>query len=819
MTVTLMVASAAPETAASYVDTVAVRIKTEETIATLKAQISSASKTSATPIGIEVAANLKLSLAPQSLMATDEVMGIIHADIQSFLLQVDTQRSNRAKASGGGDGGDGGSRRPLDDRVVLKDPELLEAEIERLRAKAQGNTSKGAGSRAEDREAAEKDAGRLKMLLVQRARLKERDARRQKMRQDYEARDVRPTGPAPPPSQRRRQGGGGGARSDERIKFANLQGRKIAIGGQGGVPLPPKPGVAAAAAAATAVYAGTLECGFVWDDVRAIRGNRDVLVGLRGDLWDLDLLKNDFWGDAMDHDKSHRSYRPLAVWTFRLDAYRGRILDGHGNAYVNPRPFHETNVLLHALASALVGWLCAVLLLAQNEAPEQRPIVANPSNGKKERGRQSSKHIVQSESRHSEEEPMDAVALPCTAAALLFAVHSIHTEAVAGLVGRADILASIFFILAIGVYERYRIASVAAALAIVSTLCKETGLTALGYFERNKDWMSDVTLFEAGLREHPTNIGALSNVGYMYMQDDSNHTKLVTARELFLRATSLHPRFVTAWLNLSVVARKLGNDTEAMHALRELLSVDPEHCRGKASLADILASRVEIAQGGAGPSQVLEALEVAEHASKNCPKVPLAHYALARLLVLKANESGEIDHAKEALATFEEALRRSDDLPLDSPEKLVHGNVLNEMALFARARDDTQTALTLWERAQAIREVSGAVLSNAAVQGWLHAVLTYGADNVKFTFPNGTEVSGLERAQELMARALEAEPNNGLVMANAGWLHEVQGNLLAAQELYMGAHKLAGDHPSIMDSMKRVQDLLEAEESAPVESV
>ena len=44
---------------------------------------------------------------------------------------------------------------------------------------------------------------------------------------------------------------------------------------------------------------------------------------------------------------------------------------------------------------------------------------------------------------------------PATVAGVLFASHPIHTEAVAGVVGRADIMACLFFLLAFHSYMKY----------------------------------------------------------------------------------------------------------------------------------------------------------------------------------------------------------------------------------------------------------------------------------------------------------------------------------------------------------------------------
>lgn len=124
----------------------------------------------------------------------------------------------------------------------------------------------------------------------------------------------------------------------------------------------------------------------------------------------------------------------------------------------HPRSYHVTNVALHVAATGLFA------LLARTLTPHAR--------------------------------------LARTAAPLLFAAHPIHTEAVAGVVGRADVGAAIFFLGALLSYIRYcgcgrgssgdggagggggrvgRKAWLGAALvsATLSMLTKEHGITAL----------------------------------------------------------------------------------------------------------------------------------------------------------------------------------------------------------------------------------------------------------------------------------------------------------------------------------------------------
>ena len=52
---------------------------------------------------------------------------------------------------------------------------------------------------------------------------------------------------------------------------------------------------------------------FLFDDVRAITENRDVLPETPLS----EVFRNDYWGQRMTSSTSHKSYRPLTVLTFR----------------------------------------------------------------------------------------------------------------------------------------------------------------------------------------------------------------------------------------------------------------------------------------------------------------------------------------------------------------------------------------------------------------------------------------------------------------------------------------------------------------------
>lgn len=172
------------------------------------------------------------------------------------------------------------------------------------------------------------------------------------------------------------------------------------------------------AAAAAAVYANALANGYALDDDFIIRGNPLVHGTSRLDA----LLLSPWW------PQSGEMYRPLTLLSFALE------WEAFGEA---PAVFHATNVLLHALVSVLVAWLVVRLGGGRGAA---------------------------------------------LAAGIVFAVHPVHVEAVANLVGRAEVLATFFVLAACHLHlaRRFRpVVRVAgiAALYLAALGAKESAVT------------------------------------------------------------------------------------------------------------------------------------------------------------------------------------------------------------------------------------------------------------------------------------------------------------------------------------------------------
>lgn len=177
-------------------------------------------------------------------------------------------------------------------------------------------------------------------------------------------------------------------------------------------------------------YWNSLFCGFVFDDVSAILDNKD----LRPTTPLKNLFLNDFWGTPMSEERSHKSYRPLTVLTFRLNYLFSEL---------NSSSYHLLNVVLHAVVCVLFLHFCRLLL------DRSTSLIAT----------------------------------------LLFAVHPIHTEAVTGVVGRAELLSSIFLLAAFLAYTKSKGTDHSIVwtpiiftvfLVAVATLCKEQGITVIG---------------------------------------------------------------------------------------------------------------------------------------------------------------------------------------------------------------------------------------------------------------------------------------------------------------------------------------------------
>ena len=141
--------------------------------------------------------------------------------------------------------------------------------------------------------------------------------------------------------------------------------------------------------AATALLSGanSLFNDFTYDDLPVINSNPAVTGGAPM----IEIWTRDYWGHVHGwHANRDLLYRPLTLLSYRLN---------HAAGGLNPIGYHGVNLVLHAVVAALV-----VHLASRVGCPHPVPLIAG----------------------------------------LLFAVMPIHVEAVAGVVGRAELLAGLF---------------------------------------------------------------------------------------------------------------------------------------------------------------------------------------------------------------------------------------------------------------------------------------------------------------------------------------------------------------------------------------
>lgn len=176
-------------------------------------------------------------------------------------------------------------------------------------------------------------------------------------------------------------------------------------------------------------YQHALNGTFVFDDTVAIVKNKDVTQQPANYTA---IFQHDFWGASLSSKDSHKSYRPFTTLMFHFEY-----------AQLEWRAPHMklVNLMLHTLNTLLVWSLLRSIRLELLQKKRQISSIA----------------------------------------AALFACHPIHTEAVCGVVGRADLVVAMFYLLALQQSLRPSLKSdiQIVILTALGMLFKETAITIL----------------------------------------------------------------------------------------------------------------------------------------------------------------------------------------------------------------------------------------------------------------------------------------------------------------------------------------------------
>ena len=197
-------------------------------------------------------------------------------------------------------------------------------------------------------------------------------------------------------------------------------------------------------------YINSIHNEFTYDDYHAIQKNK-IVIGEKKwtEVWTSDYFGNSFgkW--------NIQTYRPISLLSFKVNYLFGKL---------NPTSYHLLNIFFHILASFLLFYLSFLIVFKKNL--------------------------------------MLALAI-----SLLFSVHAIHTENVTSIVGRADIIGCLFFLLSFISYNNYltldkfKFFLLTVFFAFLALLSKENAVSVLGVCFFFDLWIKNPHIFKKILRK------------------------------------------------------------------------------------------------------------------------------------------------------------------------------------------------------------------------------------------------------------------------------------------------------------------------------
>jgi len=165
------------------------------------------------------------------------------------------------------------------------------------------------------------------------------------------------------------------------------------------------------------LYMNTFNHGYALDDIAAISQNLFVKAGLKGIP---DLLRTEFWHFS---NISLGYYRPLSLITFAIE---------HEFAGDKPGLNHQINTVLYALMGLVLGMLLQKWFIQPAKQTSEGLVLTNGS---------SSNRTVQ--------------IIMALLVGLIFITHPVHTEIVANIKGRDEVLSFLFILLMLLFHWRY----------------------------------------------------------------------------------------------------------------------------------------------------------------------------------------------------------------------------------------------------------------------------------------------------------------------------------------------------------------------------
>ncbi|MBI4719290.1 MAG: tetratricopeptide repeat protein [Planctomycetes bacterium] len=324
-------------------------------------------------------------------------------------------------------------------------------------------------------------------------------------------------------------------------------------------------------------------------------------------------------------------------------------------------------------------------------------------------------------------------------------------------------------IVAVAVLGAWRLGAIAARRRLVPSpmaVRAALGVTAMalvvvlttGTVRRNRDYHSDLAMWNDVAAKHPENPRAHDNLGTIHDAMGRREDAVRHYRE----ALRLKPDYANARYNLGSVLIKMGRFEEGIAEYRETQRIDPLHPLVRISLGDALARQGRLDEG------VAELRAVLRSDARN----PLAWYFLGNAL----SELGRFD---EALQSYREALRIN---PHYAEAHYSIGNAMLRQGRLEEAIAAYQESLRIDPRQASTHNNLGNALQRQnrleeAVRAYQQAVdLNPGHANAHTNLGNILRQQGkLDEALAAYRAAVAANPGHATAFYGLGLVLEQQG--------------------------------------------
>lgn len=345
---------------------------------------------------------------------------------------------------------------------------------------------------------------------------------------------------------------------------------------------------------------------------------------------------------------------------------------------------------------------------------------------------------------------------------------------------------------------------------------------------RNRDWKSELSLFEAAYTVEPDSVKVLNNLAMHLMNQDGKARE--RAAKMLQRSLELLPRYASGHFNLGLVYMLQNHRTRAIRHLRASIAVENDGSSGKVYgyLGRELVQEYNAVRDTAGDASADTAGKTCEAFSTTGTKVML-YEAIDHLhasgqrgctLPMVTFELGCAYSAAMqynwAIELYEDALVRNAVAGMAPGERIQQESLLNMYALTLKDVGRLPEASMRYEDALATAPTMFELLANAAAtygeiaSSPAHRVYPIVSSRVSDIFPGPRVDAAARRRAELRTLNLYQiaafhSPSSPALENNLGYFQERMGNLEDALSSYKRALALLPGHSQIIVNVRNVE--------------